>query len=194
MTRPRTRCSHSMPITPTVRIRVGLSHCDLGCSGVPFSAWGRSEFPNAVERFRHSVPVEGVASKAVEMPGQVWAGASDEVRVQCIPLCDQPFQCVADGHNVVEDQEIGDEVVVFDELALLVANPFGGQRATAEGDPLEKLIETFALVGRGLDQPPQLNIGKVVEQKACTDSMTQFPKNEIKFTLSRVGCQPAEDG
>jgi hypothetical protein len=81
----------------------------------------------------------------------------------------------------------------FDELALLVANPFGGQRA-AEGDPVEELIETFALVGRGLDQPPQLNIGEVVEQKACTDRMTQFPKGEIEFALSRVGCQPPKDG
>jgi hypothetical protein len=44
----------------------------------------------------------------------------------------------------VEDQEIGDEVVVFDELALLVANPFCGQCASAESDPLEELIETFA--------------------------------------------------
>ena len=96
--------------------------------------------------FRSPISVEGVASKAVEMLGQVWAGASYEVRVQFIPLCDQPFQCVAHGHNVVEDQEIGDEVVVFDELALLVANSFCGQCAAAEGDPLEKLIETFALV------------------------------------------------
>jgi hypothetical protein len=44
----------------------------------------------------------------------------------------------------VEDQEIGDEVVVFDELALLIANSFCAQCASAEGDPLEELIETFA--------------------------------------------------
>ncbi len=38
--------------------------------------------------------------------------------------------------NVVKDQEIGDEVVVFDELPLLVADAFGGQRTAAECDPL----------------------------------------------------------
>jgi hypothetical protein len=32
----------------------------------------------------------------------------------------------------VKDKEIGYKVVVFDELALLVANTFGGQRAAAE--------------------------------------------------------------
>jgi hypothetical protein len=106
--------------------------------------WGHCEFPNTVERLRLPMPIEGVESKAVEMPSQVWAGASDEVRVQCIPLCDQPSQCIAHGHNVVEDQEIGDEVVVFDELALLIANSFCAQCASAEGDPLEELIETFA--------------------------------------------------
>ena len=121
-----------------------MSHCNLGCSEGLFSARGHFEFPNAIERFRHPIPIEGVTSKAVEMPGQVWAGASDEVRVQCISLCDQPFQRIAHGHNVVEDQEIGDEVVVFDEFALLVANSFCGQCAAAEGDPLEELIETFA--------------------------------------------------
>ncbi len=80
-------------------------------------------------------------SKAVEMLGQVWDGASNEVRVQFIALCDQSFQCVAHGHNVMEDQEIGDKVVVFDELALLVPNSFCCQCSAAEGYSLKKLIE-----------------------------------------------------
>ena len=54
---------------PTARIHVGLSHCDLGCFGGHFSTWGHFEFPNAFERLRHPIPIEGVASKAVEMPG-----------------------------------------------------------------------------------------------------------------------------
>lgn len=51
---------------------------------------------------------------------------------------------------------------VFDELALLVPDTFGGQRAATEGKPLEELIESFALVGCRLDQPPQLDIGEKV--------------------------------
>jgi hypothetical protein len=56
------------------------SDCDLGRSGVPFSSRGHSEFTDAVERSGHPVTVEVVASEAVEMPSQVWAGASDQVR------------------------------------------------------------------------------------------------------------------
>jgi hypothetical protein len=36
-------------------------------------------------------------------------------------------------------------MVVLDELALLIAYAFGGQRAASEGDPLNELIEAFAL-------------------------------------------------
>jgi hypothetical protein len=41
----------------------------------------------------------------------------------------------------MEDQEIGDKVVVFDELALLVPNSFCCQCSAAEGYSLKKLIE-----------------------------------------------------
>jgi hypothetical protein len=97
------------------------SHGGLGASGVPFYAWGHSEFTDTVEWFRHPVPVEVVAPEAVEMPSQVWAGASDQICVDCISLPDQPFQGFAHRHDIVKDQEICDEVIVFDELALLIA-------------------------------------------------------------------------
>ncbi|MCU1226723.1 MAG: hypothetical protein JWQ42_4816 [Edaphobacter sp.] len=170
------------------------SHRDLGALGVPFSAGRHSECADAVERFRHSVLVEVVATEAVEMAGRIRAEASDQVRVQSVALCLQPFQGFAHGHDIVKDQQIPDEMVVFDELTLLVADSFGGQRAAAEGDPLEELIEAFALFGRCLDEASQFDIGEEVEQKPCTDRMAQLPKGEIEFALARVGCQPAEDG
>jgi hypothetical protein len=87
------------------------------------------------------------------VPGQVWAGASDEIRVDRVPVRDQPFQGFAHGHDVVKNQESGYKVVVFDELALL-----GGQRVAAEGDLLEELIEPFALDSRCLDQAAQFDV------------------------------------
>jgi hypothetical protein len=59
----------------------------------------------------------------------------------------------------VKDQQVGDEVVVFDELALLVPDAFGGKCAAPESYPLNELIKAFALVCGGLDGSPQLNIG-----------------------------------
>jgi hypothetical protein len=78
---------------------------------------------------------------------------------------------------------------LFDELALLLTNAFGGQRTTAEGDPLEELIEPFALVSRCLDQAAQLDVGEVVEQKARTERIVQFPKGRVCSFASTL---PAE--
>ena len=69
---------HARVMTEVVGRR---SDCDLGSSGVSFSPRGHSEFPDAVEWFGHPVPVEVVASEAVETTCQLWAGASDQVRV-----------------------------------------------------------------------------------------------------------------
>jgi len=57
----------------------------------------------------------------------------------------------------VEDEQVGDEVVVLDHLALLVA--LGGccQAAAAEGDPLGVAVEVLALVGCGSNRASQLN-------------------------------------
>jgi hypothetical protein len=79
-----------------------------------------------------------------------------------------------------ENEQVSYEMVVL-ELGLLVANAFGGQRAASEGDRPDELIEAFALVCCGLDQPPQVDIGEIFEQEACTDHMTQFSKGGISL-------------
>jgi hypothetical protein len=78
-------------------------------------------------------------------------------------FCGKPFQCFAHGYDVVKDQQVSYEMVVLDELALLIAYAFGGQRAASEGDPLNELVEAFALFVCGLDQPPQLHIREIFE-------------------------------
>jgi hypothetical protein len=76
------------------------------------------------------------------------------------------------------------EMVVLDELALLIAYAFGGQDAASEGDPLNELIEAFAFICCGLDQPAQLYIRP----------RDPTPEGEIEFALARVSCQPPENG
>jgi len=46
----------------------------------------------------------------------------------------------------VEDEQVGDQVVVLDHLALLVALGRGCQPGAAEGDPLGVAVEQLALV------------------------------------------------
>ncbi len=122
-----------------------MSHCDLGCASYPFAARWHSELSNAVEGFWNPVSIESVAPEAIEMFGLVWTGRRDEFCIERMSFCGEPFQCFAHGHDVVKDQQVSYEMVVLDELALLIAYAFGGQRAASEGDPLNELIEAFAL-------------------------------------------------
>jgi hypothetical protein len=73
--------------TPTVRIRVGLSHCDLGCAGCPFTVRWHSELSNAVEGFWNPVSIESVAPEAIEMFGLVWTGRRDEFYIERMSFC-----------------------------------------------------------------------------------------------------------
>jgi hypothetical protein len=54
-------------------------------------------------------------------------------------------------------------MVVLDELALFIKYAFGGQRTAYESGPLNELIEAFAFICCGLDQPPQLHILEIFE-------------------------------
>jgi hypothetical protein len=60
-----------------VRIRVELSHCDVGSTGHPFVAWWHSQLSNAIEWFWHSFSIKSVAPEAVEI--LVWYGLEDAV-------------------------------------------------------------------------------------------------------------------
>ena len=69
-------------VLTTVRIRVGLSHRDLGCAGYPFTVRWHSELSNAVEGFWNPVSIESVAPEAIEMFGLVWTGRRDEFCIE----------------------------------------------------------------------------------------------------------------
>jgi hypothetical protein len=58
--------------------------------------------------------------------------------IERMSFCGELFQCFAHGHDVVKAQQVNYEMVVVDELALLIAYAFGGQRAASEGDPTER--------------------------------------------------------
>ena len=111
--------------SPKVRIRVGLSHCDLGCEGYRFTVRWHSELSNAVEGFWNPVSIESIAPEAIEMFGLVWTGRRDEFCIERMSFCGEPFQCFAHGHDVVKDQQVSCEMVVLDELALLSRTPIG---------------------------------------------------------------------
>ena len=125
------------------------------------------------------------------MLGLVWSEGGGELFVPGIAFGCEPLQRLRHGHDVVKDQQVGNQMVVFDELALLISDGLVRQCAASEGDPLGKLVEAFALVRRGLDEPSQLDIAQVVEQKTCSDDVAQLSKRKVEFALSRVRSQPS---
>jgi len=52
----------------------------------------------------------------------------------------------------VENQEVRNQMVVFDEFSLLVSRVLGDHAISTKRDPLHKLIEPFTFVGGRLNR------------------------------------------
>jgi hypothetical protein len=74
----------------------------------------------------------------------------------------------------VEDQAVGEQLVVRADLALLSAVVLGDEAAATEGEPLHEVVERLALVGRGLDRGAQVGIPEVLQQEARADGAAQL--------------------
>lgn len=92
----------------------------------------------------------------------------------------------------MEDQAVGDQMIVLDDLALLITAVLGDDAFAAEESPFEKAVELLAFVS-GLDRGPQLLIGQVAQQKARPDRPPQFAEGQIEPVLAAVG-NPAAVG
>lgn len=104
------------------------------------------------------------------MFGLIRAEARQYLFIDIVPLRDQGVKRARHCHHIVEDEEIGDKMVIVDHLALFVPRILGQQTSTAEGDPLEKQVEGLAFIGRGLNGPAQLNAGNIFEQENRPDN------------------------
>ena len=94
-----------------------------------------------------------------EVRAQVGQGFIREVVTLARELMEQPRE----GVHIVEDEAVGNQVIVLDELALLVAVILRDRGIPREGHPLDEVVECLALVGRHLDGPSQLRIGEVAQ-------------------------------
>jgi len=91
-------------------------------------------------------------------------------------------------HQVVENQQIGNQMVVFDEFPLLVSHILCDDTVAAEGNPSHEFVKSFAL-GRGrLDLVPQFEICDVLQQEPCPHHAAEFPKMQSKAGSCDCGC------
>src|SRR3954468_9961803 len=114
------------------RIRSTSSHR----GGRALSPWLQSAGQLEGQRRGRLAEVELVAAEAVEVLGQVGARASQGFGGDrgAVPVGRNLVECARHADGGVEDEQVGDQVVVLDHLALLVAVGRGGQPAAAERD------------------------------------------------------------
>lgn|GEM_PF-4723590 len=94
---------------------------------------------------------------------------------------------------IVEDQQVCNQVIVFDDLQLIVAD-IVLDRVRAEIGPLRKLVETFALVLSRLNDLPKFTIADIFQKKHRAHDPTQLAKCEIQLVFPAGGAQLAQNG
>ena len=73
-----------------------------------------------IQRLGQTVEAELVRAAPIDVFGVVWAGGAQCLAINFMSLLFNARQCAAHVHNIVIDQQIRHQVVVFDYLTLLV--------------------------------------------------------------------------
>jgi len=92
----------------------------------------------------------------------------------------------------VEDQQVGDQVIVLDDFQLLIPYVFLNT-VSGEVDPLGELVKAFAPIRRAVDYAPQFFAIYVFQKEAGTDDPAKFPKCVIQFVFSAGGTELTQD-
>jgi hypothetical protein len=121
-----------------------------------------------------AVKFEMINTEPVDVAGQIRTQATHHFGAQMNPFSLQFVQRPGHGKHVVEDQTIGYQMIVFDQLSLIVSIVLSQNSMPAEGNPLCELIEAFALVDRALNDVPQFQVADVVEQEFCANHPTEL--------------------
>src|SRR3546814_2557050 len=117
------------------------------------------------------------------MLASVWRKAIEQLFAECHALFLKHFQRPRHRMDVVQDDHVGHEVVVFHDLSLLVANVFRNDSVVREVQPLGEVVELLALVRRLVDHAAQLDIVDVVQQELGSYCSTELAEREIQLVL-----------
>jgi len=91
------------------------------------------------------------------------------------------FTLVMDVH---EDQNIGYQMAIFDDLALLVARVGGNGALIAEGDELNEIVEPFAHGSCVVHGPSEFRLSQVFEQIGAANDLPELLEGIVQFILS----------
>lgn len=117
-----------------------------------------------------------------------------QFRVNRVSFLSQLLQNTGERIDIVENQAVGNEVVVLDDFALFVTVVLGNETMSAESGPLNKPVERLTFVRCRLNQAAQVGIGHKAEQKSGSDGASEFTKSKIESVFATGGAKSAQDG
>ena len=100
-----------------------------------------------------------------------------------MPLLDEfahDFTLVMDIH---ENQNVGHQMPVLDDLALLITRVGGNGAPVAEGDELNEVVEPLTDGGRVIHGPSEFRLSQVLEQIGAANDLPELLKCIIQFIL-----------
>ena len=91
--------------------------------------------------------------------------------------------------NIVQNCQIGHQLVVFNNLVLLIANIFCNDAVIAKEQPLGEVVKFFTLICCGLYDFSKLNIVDVFQQKNGANYSAQLSKSKVESVLFTLCAQ-----
>src|SRR5262245_10795781 len=78
-------------------------------------------------------------------------------------------------HYIVEDHQVGHQMIVFNDFVLFITPILHDEAFPAKEHTVQKAVKQLTLVEGAQDEPAQLSIGKILQQEARADGPSQLP-------------------
>jgi hypothetical protein len=88
----------------------------------------------------HSVGIDHIVAKAVDVPGSIRAECAQRLHVDRMAFLEQLLQSPGHRYQRVEREQIRYQVIAFNELTLLIARVLGDHALAAEATEPERQI------------------------------------------------------
>lgn len=104
----------------------------------------------------------------------------------------QFLQRLCHAFAIVKNQKVGDQVIVFDDLQLLVSYVLLNQ-VGSEVDPLGKFVKALTPVSRALNDTSQFFTVHVFQKEASANNSSEFPKCIVQLVFPAGGAELTQD-
>ena len=139
-----------------------------------------------------SLQVQGVIAKSIDVFDPVGSQAFQDGCVNDKSLGLNLFEYAGHGFHVVQNDQVGHQLVVLDDFALLVAHVLGNDAFAAKKQPLCELVELLALASRSMNRVAQRHITDAVQQELGANNPPELAKGKVELVLAAGRTQAAQ--